>query len=583
MKSIYTRGLYYISLVIMFVWGVEGSRSYADTLRGPSYPVQKQAYVDLLYERANVLVPQENAEGPSSLFHHIWMAYLIDSTQPAILEAIANVYAFARLPEKAYPYLEAAYKYSECDPYIGKDLLNLSVGLNKWETVIELGTKLTQKSPKDLSVLNTLLRAYSETKQQDKVTEVLDKLQNAGGASPQILFQKADVLVKSGKGKEAILLIQKHLKEHPKDKSSAFFAPSYFAEIGYENESRALLKNLRKQYPEDIVGIYALQASLDLRKGDYQSFSRTLLEAAHIEGVTPEDIQAFIAEGYKVAGNNPLYLDALIPVERELMKIFPESDYFATLLAGILLQKGEEREADKILKELLRKGSDNPTPYLYKAEQYSKENKLDSLLSFCEKAVEKFPQEPAFRLYAIFSYIQKNDHAKALAEAEKSLTHVSKDAPQYCQIQGIMADLLLEKGEVKKAFELYEKALRMTTNPLIANNYAYALATKGEKSDLNKAEEYASKAIKIEPGQAAYLDTYAWILYLKGDYSLAKIYQESAISNSPEPNALYYEHYGDILSKLGDTEAALKAYKQALSLSEEKEEIQKRIDVLKKK
>ena len=61
------------------------------------------------------------------------------------------------------------------------------------------------------------------------------------------------------------------------------------------------------------------------------------------------------------------------------------------------------------------------------------------------------------------------------------------------------------------------------------NNYAYYLSLVGR--DLDKAERMSGKVIERFPNNSTYLDTYAWILFKKGNYTLAKFYMETAIKN----------------------------------------------------
>ncbi len=77
-----------------------------------------------------------------------------------------------------------------------------------------------------------------------------------------------------------------------------------------------------------------------------------------------------------------------------------------------------------------------------------------------------------------------------------------------------------------------------------------------------------------------YLDTYAWILYRKGDYAEAKKFQASAVEiseNDGSESAELYDHFGDILEADGDHEAALEAWGKALTLDPENIEISHKI------
>ena len=75
-----------------------------------------------------------------------------------------------------------------------------------------------------------------------------------------------------------------------------------------------------------------------------------------------------------------------------------------------------------------------------------------------------------------------------------------------------------------------------------------------------------SKSVSMESDNPTYLDTYAWVLYKRGDYSQAKFYIKLAIEKSKEPSGVLYEHYGDILYRSGEKEQALEMWKKAFEL-----------------
>lgn len=76
----------------------------------------------------------------------------------------------------------------------------------------------------------------------------------------------------------------------------------------------------------------------------------------------------------------------------------------------------------------------------------------------------------------------------------------------------------------------------------------------------------SSKAVSMESDNSTYLDTYAWVLYKRGDYSQAKFYIKLAIEKTKEPSGVLYEHYGDILYRSGNKDEAMKMWKKAFEL-----------------
>jgi predicted Zn-dependent protease len=107
------------------------------------------------------------------------------------------------------------------------------------------------------------------------------------------------------------------------------------------------------------------------------------------------------------------------------------------------------------------------------------------------------------------------------------------------------------------------------------NNYAYYLSLKGEKLDV--AEKLSGKVIQANPDNSTYLDTYAWVLFKKKDFKLAKFYMESALSKNTENNAVIVEHYGDILFFLNDKQDAMVQWKKSLGMGNDSKILKQKI------
>jgi tetratricopeptide (TPR) repeat protein len=74
----------------------------------------------------------------------------------------------------------------------------------------------------------------------------------------------------------------------------------------------------------------------------------------------------------------------------------------------------------------------------------------------------------------------------------------------------------------------------------------------------------ARAAVKAENTNAAFLDTYAWILHQREDFEGAKEFITLAIKYGG--NATHYEHYGMILKALGERNAAIRAFEKSLEI-----------------
>jgi tetratricopeptide (TPR) repeat protein len=90
----------------------------------------------------------------------------------------------------------------------------------------------------------------------------------------------------------------------------------------------------------------------------------------------------------------------------------------------------------------------------------------------------------------------------------------------------------------------------------------------------------AKKANELQPNNASFEDTYAWVLFKMGNYEQALIWIELALTHSETQTATLMEHYGDILYFLTRKEAAVQAiekWKAAKALGAGSEQLSEKI------
>ena len=135
---------------------------------------------------------------------------------------------------------------------------------------------------------------------------------------------------------------------------------------------------------------------------------------------------------------------------------------------------------------------------------------------------------------------------------------------------------ITKEADTIKGLSLYDLSLEKNPdNEYVLNNYAYFLYQMG--GDMNRAEKMITHALEIKPLEATFLDTYACILFAKKDYFLAKFYMEKAIEQDGE-DAVYYEHYGDILYHLNRPDEAIEQWKKAKGLGREDALLDRKIE-----
>jgi Tfp pilus assembly protein PilF len=117
-------------------------------------------------------------------------------------------------------------------------------------------------------------------------------------------------------------------------------------------------------------------------------------------------------------------------------------------------------------------------------------------------------------------------------------------------------------------------------NVIVLNNYAYYLSQREE--NLEQAEQMSKTANDLNPDEASFQDTYAWVLYKRENYKNALFWIEEALKNGASRDAEVLEHYGHILKALGRDEDAAGQWEKAIEVGGNATELNSQIEALKR-
>ena len=202
------------------------------------------------------------------------------------------------------------------------------------------------------------------------------------------------------------------------------------------------------------------------------------------------------------------------------------------------------------------------------------------VLTLTERAIRMLPEVPEFYFYRSIALYQQEKYREALDINFQAIENLASAPPAVLStFYGQIADIYFKLEDKQSAFSNYEKALEANpANVYIMNNYAYYLSEEG--LDLRKAERMSAKSVELEPNNSTYLDTYAWIFYKQGNYNLARIYIDKAVSNmkQDEVSEVILEHCGDIYFALKNTDKALEMWQKALEVNKDNAELIKKTE-----
>ncbi len=131
-----------------------------------------------------------------------------------------------------------------------------------------------------------------------------------------------------------------------------------------------------------------------------------------------------------------------------------------------------------------------------------------------------------------------------------------------------------QQKKYPEAIAAFESILRSDSTQHQALNYlGYMLADRGERLDY--ARTLIERALALQPGNAAYIDSYGWVYYRLGMYEEALRHLEKAAGMVSD--AVVFEHLGDTYKALNSDDKARLWWQRALDLDTANTAIQEKL------
>ena len=272
--------------------------------------------------------------------------------------------------------------------------------------------------------------------------------------------------------------------------------------------------------------------------------ARPIVEFCYLLNPNDANINNYLGYYAKEDGN----IQEMIAYFKKAYELAP-SDYWYNYNV-LLLQteiKDKQLEAINHLKAVAKANKRDEDVHAVLQKAYISLNLLPEALKVQDAldSIHGYNEQSAIQRYRLNTMMGKNK--QAIQEIERYL----KEEPENYQFHVFRLQLYEQtKQPADKLIEAYESVLRFDNrNMMWLNNLAWNICISG--GDLNKAEELSRTTIMAEPSNSIFLDTYAWILYKKGDYEGAWFYIQRAKEHTTEETDKEIEkHWKAIKRKL---------------------------------
>lgn len=297
------------------------------------------------------------------------------------------------------------------------------------------------------------------------------------------------------------------------------------------------------------------------RKGDEGNAYRELLAAFNNSSVDIDTKIRILLNNYYVKNPDDAQKAKNDSLCALLVKVHPEEAKAWSMRGDFLVRDGQTKEARSSYRKAVDLDKGHYAVWSQLIALDAQSNDVDQQIADSKEAAELFPTQPEPYFFWGTALVQKQQYGDALSPLRTGVAYVIDNAVLQAQFYSAIGDAYNGQKLYADADRNFDKALALDPrNAYALNNYSYYLCLRGEQ--LDKSEEMAKKANEISPGNQAYEDTYAWVLYRRGNYTDALQWMEKAMAQPSDDGSLY-EHYGDILFKNGRADDAVKQWKTA--------------------
>jgi tetratricopeptide (TPR) repeat protein len=127
------------------------------------------------------------------------------------------------------------------------------------------------------------------------------------------------------------------------------------------------------------------------------------------------------------------------------------------------------------------------------------------------------------------------------------------------------------RGLTDQAVVTKQRALALQPDDVVLNNdLAYSWIDQGVR--LDDAEPMIRYALSSAPRSSAYLDTYGWLMYKRGEFAEARKWLTRALYAETERDPVILDHLGDACWRLGLKDEAIEHWSEAVRSLNEREE-----------
>lgn len=499
----------------------------------------------------------------------------IDPSQAAPYYEKAQLLIESGQTTKAYEAIKKAVEIDDENFWYSFLKAKIAIELQEIETAQKIYQKLSKMKPNDLELRYELAGMYLYNGKYKEGIAELNSIEEEMGVTEEISLQKQKIYLKMGDVSKAAAEVRKLILENPGNMTYYNILADTYMVNGMEKEALEVYKEMESINPEDPKLSFAL-ANFYRQKGEDEKAKAYVIKAFESEKMDIDSKIKVLLDYFVAAESNENTKNEALELCEILVKVHPNEAKSHAMYADYLYRDKQLDKASIQYKRTLELDSSRYAIWnqLIIVESERGDNK--SLQQVSERALNLFPNQAVAYFFAGISSSQLKEYDKAINYLLTGKDYAVENKALKAQIYASLGDVYFEKKEKEKAYDSYEKSLKIEpSNVYVLNNYSYYLSL--DKKQLEKAAEMAALANKIAPNQSSFEDTYGWVLFQQGKYEEAKEWIEKAYANGGSSSGVIVEHLGDVAAQLGNKEEAIEYWEKAKKIGDTSDQIDRKI------
>lgn len=564
---------YWLSLWLLLpagLWAADVKTPVQASLNQLS-PEQQRKFDYFYYEATNL----KNAGKYDAAYDLFSYCLSLDTASSPVLYELAMFQLQRNRPEKAVEMLKSAVAHSDDNFTYRMTLAGLYRNLGMYGEASDSYEELVKRYP-DKSELNYYLAdALTQEGEIGAAIDAYNVLESTMGMNETLSLQKFKLYQTLKQPDKAFEEIEKLANKYPMNARYRLLMGDLHLENEETEKALACYQKAHEIDPDDPRYIVSMANYYD-QTGDKEAAEQEIRDALVNEKLDVETKVGILSRYVQRLQQTQQGIENANSLFQTLLDQHPEDTELKLMYGSLLMAQQKEEEAKFQFQLVTEMEPSNEGAWQQLLNISLKGEDIPEVIRICTRCKELFPEAPEYYFYLGIGYYMQEKYQESLDTYYAGLKIIPEgNGVVKSNFYGQIGDLYYQMEKMDEAYKAYDEALKYNENNApVLNNYSYFLIL--DKKDLKKAERMAAQCIKLEPDNATYLDTYAWVFFVQGNYTLAKIYIENALSKDKTNSAELVDHYGDILYMSGEKDKALEQWKKA-------KEMGKDTDVLKQK